>query len=34
MLAPVMDGMLMYIQEMLEIDRRSSMGRHLNGKKF
>ena len=32
MLAPVTDGMLTYVQEPLEIGRRGSMGRHLNGK--
>jgi hypothetical protein len=33
LLAPVMDGMLTYIQGSLDIGRRGSMGRHLNGKK-
>ena len=31
MLAPVVHGMITYIQEPLEISRRGSMGRHLNG---
>ena len=31
MLAPVIHGMITYIQERLEIGRRGSMGRHLNG---
>ena len=29
---PVTDGILTYVQEPLEIGRRGSMGRHLNGK--
>ena len=31
MLAPVIHGMITYIQEPLEIVRRGSMGRRLNG---
>jgi len=31
LLAPVLHGMITYIQETLEIGRRGSMGRHLNG---
>jgi hypothetical protein len=31
LLAPVVHGMITYIQEPLEIGRRGSMGRHLNG---
>ena len=31
MLAPVIHGMITYIQEPLDIGRRGSMGRRLNG---
>ena len=31
MLAPVTHGMITYVQEPLEIGRRGSMGRRLNG---
>ena len=31
MLAPVIHGMITYIQEPLEIGKRGSMGRRLNG---
>ena len=31
MLAPVIHGMITYIEEPLEIGRRGSMGRRLNG---
>jgi len=31
LLAPVIHGMITYIQEPLEIGRRGSMGRRLNG---
>jgi hypothetical protein len=31
LLAPVIHGIITYIQEQLDIGRRGSMGRHLNG---
>jgi hypothetical protein len=34
LLAPVIYGMITYIQEPLEIGRGGSMGRHLNGNKL